>query len=780
MPSNSHIARYSPVTSILVYLILISGVALAWFNQKPANDHFSLSSLGEFSQQKAMDHLQQIAQQPHYTGSEAHQGVHDYIVSQLNLLGLEVSTQQSLALSSSYFVSSEVKNIIARLPANNSTVGASGKALALLSHYDSATTSSFGASDAGSGVVAIIESLRAFIASGHQHTNDIIVIISDAEEIGLLGAEAFVAEHPWANDVGLVLNFEARGSGGASFMLLETNGGNSKLIEAFKQADVPFPTANSLMYSIYKMLPNDTDLTVFREQADINGFNFAFIDDHFDYHTAQDTPERLDLSSLNHQGSYLQALLPYFANVDLSTLDSDTDYVYFNIANWGVIDYPFAWVLPISIALAVVFLAVLVIGFYRRKLTFKHVITSFLPVIVALLGAAGIGYFGWALLLVLFPEFGDIPQGFTYSGHWIIALSIVLTVGLVNAIYRWLSSKKPHLSTLEWLIAPCFLWLLINFAVAIHLTGAGFLSLMLIAPLIYLAVNTIRNETNMHPILYVLLLLPALIVISPQIPTFVIGLGLSQLFIATLLTALVMLVLAPVLVRLEGYKWQQSTLLVMAFICLVGMVNKTGYSIEQKKPTGINYVVDIASKKAVLFSYNRSLDSYTQQVFSEANRGDSEIEGIYPISPRRKPRFTKTVEMLDVSPINYSASSEKLSDTHHKIIMTVTPTQSAHTLQLTSNAPLTIESLKINNKYFGRQNVKQRGGFVFKHQVTSEQPISIEMIYSANQALTIKLLETRLSFAELMPQLVQREDNLMPTPFRLTDAVIVSETIVAD
>jgi hypothetical protein len=66
------------------------------------------------------------------------------------------------------------------------------------------------------------------------------------------------------------------------------------------------------MYSIYKMLPNDTDLTVFREQGNIQGYNFAFIDDHYNYHTAQDDSNHLDKNTLAHQGSYLMPLLKYF------------------------------------------------------------------------------------------------------------------------------------------------------------------------------------------------------------------------------------------------------------------------------------------------------------------------------------------------------------------------------------------------------------------------------------------------------------------------------------
>ena len=106
-------------------------------------------------------------------------------------------------------------------------------------------------------------------------------------------------------------------------MLLETNGKNARLIEAFEKAGADYPVTNSLAYSIYKMLPNDTDLTVLREKADINGYNFAFIDDHFDYHTANDLPENLDKETLAHQGSYLMPLLNHFSNTDIANLSSD-------------------------------------------------------------------------------------------------------------------------------------------------------------------------------------------------------------------------------------------------------------------------------------------------------------------------------------------------------------------------------------------------------------------------------------------------------------------------
>ena len=231
----------------------------------------------EFSVSLALDHLKVIAEKPHYVGAEYHKVVREYLVSELEKLGLEVEIQEEEVLGKKFRTGTHVKNIVARVRGRDT-----GKALLLLSHYDSEVHSSFGASDAGSGVVTILEGLRAYLAQGEQPRNDIIVLISDAEELGLLGAEAFVDKHRWFKDLGLVLNFEARGSGGPAFMFVETNRGNEKLIQAFDAAKTTFPVSNSLLYSIYKLMPNDTDLTAFRKFGNIQGYNFAFIDDHFD------------------------------------------------------------------------------------------------------------------------------------------------------------------------------------------------------------------------------------------------------------------------------------------------------------------------------------------------------------------------------------------------------------------------------------------------------------------------------------------------------------------
>ena len=191
--------RYS---SAISFLIIIAAIYLSFSTLMPSKISKADTPLTAFSTERAMAHLKEITKAPHYVGSAEHKRVQQYIVAQLEDLGLEVEIQRQVGINKKWRAGADTQNILARIKGTDSS-----KALLLLSHYDSGMHSSLGASDAGSGVVTILEGLRAFLATDKPPKNDLIILISDAEELGLLGADAFVNHHPWAKDVGLVLNF---------------------------------------------------------------------------------------------------------------------------------------------------------------------------------------------------------------------------------------------------------------------------------------------------------------------------------------------------------------------------------------------------------------------------------------------------------------------------------------------------------------------------------------------------------------------------------------------
>ena len=167
-----------------------------------------------FSSARAMSHLVRIAAEAHPPGSPAHADVREYLLAQLRALGHEPSVQTTTSTPPGGFFTraATVRNVLARIPGSQP----GGPAVLVTAHYDSREIA-LGAGDDASGVVTILETLRA-LGTGPQLRNDLIVLITDAEELGLLGARAFVDEHPWMDDVALVVSIEMRGGGGPSMM----------------------------------------------------------------------------------------------------------------------------------------------------------------------------------------------------------------------------------------------------------------------------------------------------------------------------------------------------------------------------------------------------------------------------------------------------------------------------------------------------------------------------------------------------------------------------------
>jgi Peptidase family M28 len=343
----------------LGWTVLAIAIAISWFAleaQKPPDAKPADASLAEFSSGRAMAHVVAIAQAPHPTGSAEAKRVRKVLVTNLAKLGLaaEIQIPRDKRL--------EIRNVLARRKGQGS---AGKKALLLCAHYDS-VASGPGAGDDASGVAVVLESMRA-LAVGPPLDRDVIVLIDDGEEGGLSGANLFVDEHPWAREVGVVLNFDARGVSGPSFMF-ETSDKNDWLIRQFALAS-PRPVATSMSMDVYRIMPNSTNLTVFK-RAGMAGLNFAFAGGSAYYHTSGDTPANLDPRSLQHQGDNALALARHLGALDLD-LPSSEDVIYASLLGRTVLSYPQNWSMPIAVAVAVTFLVVAGVGLWSGRATFS-------------------------------------------------------------------------------------------------------------------------------------------------------------------------------------------------------------------------------------------------------------------------------------------------------------------------------------------------------------------------------------------------------------------------
>ena len=409
----------------------------------------------EFSAERAMVLVWAIAQRPHPVGSPEHDRVRDYIRGQLTALDLVPAVESGIGTFRRK--SSHVENIVARLPGTANT-----RPVMLASHYDSVSRGP-GAADDGHGVAVLLETLRA-LRSGPPLRNDVIFLFTDGEEIDMLGAALFMKDHPWRKEPSVVLNFEARGTGGPPSMF-ETSAGNEWLIRDLKAA-VPDANATSLAYEVYRRMPNDTDLTVFK-QGGLAGLNFAFIEHPEFYHSPKDDPQHLDRSSLQEQGNYALRLTRRFGNEDLNR-HGLSDAVYFPTRLTSLIIYRVGWVLPLAWGAVAGLVFVALVGWRRRSGWLRIVLLLALPATLLLLAA------------------GTVP-GVSYVLEWPLVGAVLSCALLITAPAR--IGLGWRIAALAILPAPVFLLLIPMFqplVVALGLSAIVPLAGMVLLILIFL------------------------------------------------------------------------------------------------------------------------------------------------------------------------------------------------------------------------------------------------------------------------------------------------------
>lgn len=751
----------------LLLLLLMS--YLAYLGSQPTNVVVDDVIEGNFHIENAFKHVEKIAQVPHFVGSDGHAQVKTYIVEQLQQLGLQVEVQSTNGISSRNLFT-HVENIIAKIPGSDSN----GKALLLMSHYDSAAPASRGAADAGSGVATILEGVRAYLADNITPKNDVIILITDGEELGLVGATAFVNQHPWANNIAAVLNFEARGSAGPSYMLIETNQGNSKLLDAYKQANPTYTTSDSLSYSIYKSLPNDTDLTVFRSGKDVVGFNFAFIDDHFNYHTARDSAQNLSLDSLAHQGHYLMPLLRTFSQIDLSTLQSDLDDVFFQIPFITTIAYPFSITLGLSLLNLVIFAAVLIVGINKGTLSLKSIFLGLVPLSVSLLSTGLLSYVILTVLYWLHPHYAEVLQGFTYNGHAYIVFFALLAINLCYFSYRpWL--KKYSASNM--LVAPTLVWLLLSLAASQWLSGAHFLILFGSAGTLILLLGLIYNKAQ--PIVSALLF-ALLVLIFYSFVMLPVALGLHVLPYNGVLLVLMLSVFIACFLVPEAKPISRWVLLAPLLGSLVYAESTSCNSEQQPLPNSLFYLQDQSSNTAFWLSYDKNTDSWNEAYLSQNVLTADKLATFQQQNLLWATTVSETQNrQIPAAKIDVLIDEQR-GDSHYYQLK-IRPQRPLNRIKVINQKTINVRKLTINNQvaYQGAGQRIDSNNSLCHIIPTNEQSFTLEIEIKQGENLNLNVLEFSfdlLSSPEF--DIAPRPKEFISKPFINSDSIITTQNIV--
>ena len=283
-------------------------------------------------------------QRPPPADTSADDQVRGRLVTQLRQLGLQPIVRDQLACNELYkqrgVSCARVRNVIAVIGPQ------AGKAVLLNAHYDS-TPVGPGAADDGIGVATLLE--VAAVLKDRPLERPVILLFNEGEELGLVGARAFLAD-PLSRNVDSLVNLEARGVRGPVNMF-ETSRPNAAPLVMFAEA-VKNPVANSLSTDVYRLLPNYTDVNSFAERGWLT-LNLAPIGNETRYHSAGDDVAALDPATLQHMGDQTLALTLALANGTPQARSGDR--IFMDVAGRGLITLPLSLGILLLVSLLVAF-----------------------------------------------------------------------------------------------------------------------------------------------------------------------------------------------------------------------------------------------------------------------------------------------------------------------------------------------------------------------------------------------------------------------------------------
>lgn len=713
-----------------------------------------------FSAQRALNHLQQIAQYPTPVGSEQHQLVQQYLLTQLEQLGLKPEVQETSVYNPAWRNAGNIKNIVARINGVSNS-----KAILLVAHYDTADQVP-GASSSKAGVAAILEVLR-LLKSETPLQNDLVVLFADGGETGLLGALAFWEQHPWAQDIGLVINLTARGTSGP-VMLTDSSRYNGWSIPQFAQA-VTRPLANSVINDLNRLLIDDTDFLVFK-QAGIPGFNLAYQDNPRSYQTTLDNLDNLDLGSLQHLGNYLHQLVKHFGNTEIVDTERNlnTNRVYFDILGLGFLHYPVGWVPPLLTMVIILFGYTCWYGVKKERTTVRGIFVGVAYLLVIIIASVALTALLGGMVHSAHPVYQYIPLA---GGLWYFIGLLSIISALFFLVYNWALQKHEFY---DLFLGAQGLWLVATVFISLMLPGASYAFILplifnLIGTLVFLNPNQLHWVANL--IILVITALPVLLFWPSLLRTLYVAYGYG---LTSILVSVLVLVLGALSLQWEKIRqWQKFALPIAA---LVLAIISTGYGFYSSRNLRANpqmdtllYYVNLDRIQDYWISLDYRPDEFTRQVFAggyaDANLGDFipyEDMSVIQTKAGLSSEFTDPVQVEivketvqeDFRELSVRIKSDKYVN---NIVVYIEPSLLAGDVQLDDSFQIAW------NEYWP----------VLRYYNLDGDGITLTIPVVKDQKLVFRILTQALG---LPSQLNKRPEHIIPAPTTISDSVFTLKT----
>ena len=732
-------------TTAVVFLVLAAILAVTVVRSHGPAPLPSNAPAAQFSAARAIAVLGSTldGSAPHPIGSAAHDVVRDRILAEFQRLGYQTATEHAFVCNA-YNTCALVANVLAWLPGD-----ARADTLMLTAHYDSVPAGS-GASDDGIGYATVLEVARA-VRSEH-FRNTILFLITDGEEDGLLGAEAFVSDARLTRGVAAGINVDNRGTAGRSY-LFETSRHNRWLLPLIERS-LPDPAVSSFFYSMYELLPNDTDMTVFK-RAGIAGINLGNIGKVAHYHSPLDDLRHVTPSTVQDHGDHVLGMARALANTDLRQ-STDEDATFFDVLSVATLWWPQPWTLWMAIAalIAVLFGAAILI---RDVETTASAVTAgvfsfFLSVLAAAIAG---GVIGW-LASLRSPANWVAQPGPIIAAMWLIgAATAIICAAPLHARGGFEGLFIGH--------ALC--WLAMSVTLSALLPGGAYLALV---PAIAFAMCIVLRATLDLSAAACVIITSAVTAVLwfPIITALYDLLGRPSLGVIAATVALLSTTFTPAVAANSPMRRAiVAAMYAAAVVCIAMHIVLPPFTPESPRAINVRYIEDVRPQWVV--------DGVTPEM-RRVSRFLLAPKDMFPWAAARVYAYSAPAPALPVDPPEITVVRDN-RQRGRDVTVQVRSVRKAPQLTLIFHAPA-LTYVRVNGVRPPQQRPKYRSGFAAGwHSVSLRglQQAEIEIVLQRNDDIEAILSDTSFELPPQAVPLTRARDASVAVPTNSGDAVVV-------
>jgi hypothetical protein len=290
----------------------------------------------------------------------------------------------------------------------------------------------------------------------------------------------------------------------------------------------------------------------------------------------------------------------------------------------------------------------------------------------------------------------------------------------------------------------------------------------------------VTQKTN--SILNLILALPTLIILAPFIQMFPIGLGLKILVGSSVLTVLSFVLLLPIFGSFTQKKLWATLFFLLAIGLFIKAHQSSGYVYGKAKPNSLVYVLNADSNKANWATYDTNLDEWTKGYLGE-NPKDAKSLNTNKLYSKYGSAFTfmSDAPLKNIAKPTIEFLKDSVIGTKRYLKIKLSPNRKVNRYDIFSNTKINnlrangVKSIALESKISGKISNK-----ILSYYVVDNLPLELEFSISNSDKLDMNFVESSFDLmTNPIFSMAKRRDWMIPTPFVLTDAVVVKGKVKA-